>query len=527
MAEERVVRLNARTKNGKTEPLRKMMDRFKGHPERVPEVKEVLDCIVGASHATERMKKDIYIAAPLSFPVLITGDTGTGKELVAMALHLLSPRYAEPFEAVNCAAIPEGLAESILFGHKRGSFTGAASDQPGVFEVANGGTLFLDEIGDLPLHTQVKVLRALEEGLIRMVGSREPISIHMRVIAATNHDVDQAAEEGKLRRELLYRLVGYRVRAPALNERKQDIPLLADYFLADFNRREKQNIAAEEEAWEFLQDVNFPGNIRQLRALIECAAAVGIAVSSPVSRDTIMEAIGILGTGIRLDPETESTDGMSLEALVARGELRLEVFERALILEALRRTGGSTAEAARLAGISARNIQYRKVGWLKGGVPLPEIRGLNVVIRETGKEKPDENAPDARERLGLPMNAGEWTREHLEKAMDELPPFSINTIGLLMTARVIARAYGVDAVEVTRRFKAWDINIGYIRERVRARRKALLIETLRQSRTKAEACRKLRMLDAALSNHCTKLGILPREHLGKGLGAVVEPASAE
>lgn len=346
-------------RNGKREPLQEMIlaCRKGATP---PAAEAVLECIVGRSPAIQEVKGAIQVAAPQELPTLITGETGTGKELVSRALHLLSPRYNQPFEAVNCAAIPADLAESILFGHLRGAFTGAVRDQRGVFEMASGGTLFLDEIGDLPLHTQVKILRALEEGYIQRIGSREQIPVDLYVVAATNKDLDAMVQGHAFRADLLHRLVGFRIHVPSLAERNGDVGLLAEWFLGNYNHRKETNIGMEADVSDFLKQLHFPGNVRQLCRLIECAAALAVHERCAISIGIIERSVERVGGNIRLQPETEGPvepgaaalapgQGFSLERSV--GDVEADLVQKALML-----AKANVTEAARILGISRRTL---------------------------------------------------------------------------------------------------------------------------------------------------------------------------
>ncbi|HUF90428.1 MAG TPA: sigma-54 dependent transcriptional regulator, partial [Gemmatimonadota bacterium] len=226
--------------------------------------------IVGRSEAVKMVLERVAQFAPVHSTVLIEGESGTGKELVARAIHDLSPRAARPFIAVNCAALAESLLESELFGHEKGAFTGATSLRKGRFEIADRGTLFLDEVGEMPATTQVKLLRVLEEREFMRVGGSAPIRADVRVIAATNKDLEEEVREGRFRRDLYYRLAVLSIRMPPLRERREDIPLLIHHFVQEFcreNEREFKGIT--DEAMEILQNYDWPGNVRELRNLVE------------------------------------------------------------------------------------------------------------------------------------------------------------------------------------------------------------------------------------------------------------------
>jgi two-component system response regulator PilR (NtrC family) len=236
----------------------------------VSEIEKIQRPIFGKSQSIEALKKMIVRVAASKTNVLIIGESGTGKELVARALHELSPVADGPFVAVNCGAIPETLIESELFGHKKGSFTGAVADKPGLFEVASGGTLFLDEIGELPLSMQVKLLRALQDRAIRRVGANENIKIDVRIVAATNKNLEEAAKKGTFREDLFYRLNVILLETPPLRDRVGDIELLINVFLKKFNERLKRTIKGfTPAAMEVMLKHRWPGNVRELENVME------------------------------------------------------------------------------------------------------------------------------------------------------------------------------------------------------------------------------------------------------------------
>ena len=284
--------------------------------------------------------------------VLITGESGTGKELVARAIHHRSPRAAAPFLAVNCVAIPAELAESILFGHQRGAFTGAVTDRKGCFELADGGTLFLDEIGDMPLPLQAKLLRVLEDGQVTPLGASSARTVNVRVLAATNANLAQKMAKGDFRQDLYFRLARYTVETPPLRDRPEDIPLLAAHFLRYFSEEMGRSAPPlTPEATAQLQTYHFPGNVRELknvieRALIECG---GQAIRSS----------HLLLIPIETEPAVAS-GGAKAPPYLPGLPLNLEDAEQALIQRALQQTGGNVAEAARLLGVNRSRI-YRRI----------------------------------------------------------------------------------------------------------------------------------------------------------------------
>jgi DNA-binding NtrC family response regulator len=280
--------------------------------------------------------------------VLITGESGTGKELIARALHFGSPRRSGPFVALNCAALPRELVESLLFGHARGAFTGADADRAGYFEMAHEGTLFLDEIGEMPVELQAKLLRVLEDGEVTRLGERHARRVDARVVAATNQDLLRRTAEGRFRQDLYYRLARFTVVAPPLRERPEDIPLLAAHFLRRFAAEMgRESPALSPEAQTVLQAHPYPGNVRELknaleRALIECRG-------DEVRPEHIHLAA-------EYDPAAGGAG--SAAALPLDLEAAVELTEQTLVRRALDRTGGNIAEAARLLGTN-RNRVYR------------------------------------------------------------------------------------------------------------------------------------------------------------------------
>ncbi len=287
--------------------------------------------IITRSAAVEEALRQAYLAAATDTNVLIQSESGTGKELLARAVHRASPRADRPFVAVNCSAIPETLLESELFGHSKGSFTGATQNRKGLFEEADRGTLFLDEVGDMPLTFQAKLLRALQEGEVRPVGANRSIPVDVRIISATHRDLDQAMADEQFRADLYYRLNVVRLELPPLRERREDIPLLANRFLAQANARNKRHIEGfAPDAMEAMMSSPWPGNVRQLQNLVEQAAALcttGIVPASLVQR------------ALRHD----------LSAIPSLADAR-ERLDREYLENLLRMTEGKVSTAARLAG---------------------------------------------------------------------------------------------------------------------------------------------------------------------------------
>ena len=305
--------------------------------------------IVGQSETLRRVLQQVDTVAPTDSTVLLIGETGTGKELVARAIHERSPRRAQSFVRVNCAAIPLSLVESEMFGHERGAFTGAIAARPGRFEVANRGTLFLDEVGDLPPEVQPKLLRAIQEREIERLGSTSPVRIDVRLIAATNRDLAAMVSDGDFRGDLYYRLTVFPIRLPPLRERRDDIPALVRHFVAKHASRLKRSITGiPAETMEALCAWNWPGNIRELENVIE--------------RATILATDGVLRVPAGLAPVA----GAAVPAATPIGDSgprdRLEEIERNAILDALRAAdgvvGGPTGAAARL-GLQRTTLQSR------------------------------------------------------------------------------------------------------------------------------------------------------------------------
>jgi two-component system response regulator AtoC len=303
------------------------------------------DHLVAESRAMRNLLDLASRVARHDTTVLITGESGTGKEVLARAIHRMSPRHDRGFLAVNCAAIPEQLLESELFGHVRGAFTGATADRVGLFEAAAGGTLLLDEIGDLPLGLQSKLLRVLEEGEIRRVGARESRRVDVRVLAATAKPLDRAVERGEFRADLYYRLDVVRLHLPPLRERPEDVPALVSHFAGLAAVRVGRPVSLTPQALAMLTTYPWPGNVRELRNAIERAAV--LSGSGPLDCDDF--ALGAAQPDRRAPRAAGAFD---LRAQV-------EEVERAVILRALEASNGNRREAARLLGISLRTLFYK------------------------------------------------------------------------------------------------------------------------------------------------------------------------
>ena len=304
--------------------------------------------MVGRSPAMRQVFTLIEKVAAARTTVLITGESGVGKELVARAVHRRSPRSAEPFVPVNCGAIPEGLIESELFGHAKGAFTGAQGAKQGLFMAAQGGTLFLDEVGELPLPLQVKLLRVLQERRIRPVGDTADAEVDVRMVAATNKDLEAEMRAGRFREDLFYRLNVVQIRVPPLRERREDVLPLAEHFLRSFaaeHRRPVLTLSAE--ARRRLDEYPFPGNVRELENLIE--RAVTLAAGPEITPDALPAT---LRNPIAPVPQGPLPEGFSLDA-------HLVAIERALIDRALAEAHGVTKDAAARLGLTFRQFRHR------------------------------------------------------------------------------------------------------------------------------------------------------------------------
>ncbi len=307
--------------------------------------------IIGESGRMQEVLSLILRVAPSDATVLIRGESGTGKELIAKAIHYASPRAGGPLVSVNCAALPENLLESELFGHEKGAFTGASALRRGRFELAHGGSLFLDEIGDVPPHLQTKLLRVLQEREIERVGSSRPIPVDVRLLAATHRDLEALVKRGEFRDDLYYRVNVVTIAVPPLRERREDIPPLLEHFLAKFARANGKTIRGlTREARETLLRYDYPGNVRELENLIERGVVL--------TRDEVIGA-GDLPLSLS-EREKERPEEASLPAAI-------EGVERRLIRDALTRAGGIQTRAAELLGISERVLRYKLKKYGLGG----------------------------------------------------------------------------------------------------------------------------------------------------------------
>ena len=315
---------------------------------------------MGPSDTVARLLAEVNRVAESNFSVIIIGETGSGKEVVARAIHEASPRSQGPFIPVDCGAIPETLLESELFGHEKGAFTGAESQKPGKFEIAQGGTLFLDEISNMPLGSQVKLLRVLQEKKVYRVGGTKPLNVNVRLVVASNQDLHELALSGSFRRDLFYRLNEFTITIPPLRDRKDDIPYLAKRFLDNANGElNKQIEGFSESALNVLFSYNWPGNVRQLRSIIRRAALL----ADEVITERHLELKRVDVPGMAFTPKVQGTPwkNSSLKEILQQS---ITAVEREVLSEVLKITGGNKAKAARLLQIDYKTIheKVKKLG---------------------------------------------------------------------------------------------------------------------------------------------------------------------
>ncbi|OYZ17795.1 MAG: Fis family transcriptional regulator [Bdellovibrio sp. 28-41-41] len=309
--------------------------------------------IIGNSPAMHYVFDLIKRVSQAPTNILVTGESGTGKEVIAKAIHYNGPLKDRSFVTINCGAIPENLMESEMFGHKKGSFTGAIADKLGLFEVADGGTLFLDEVGELPLSIQVKLLRSLQERVIRRVGATDDIKVDVRIIAATNRHLEDMVQKGTFRQDLYYRLNVIHIKTPSLRERKEDIPILAHHFLKKYNDKLHKNISSiSTEAMENLKKYDYPGNVRELENMIERTVALeGGATVLPESLPPLVNTSS--GRKLASSNDIEVTDdGVDLDKIIGQ-------IEKELIIKAIHQANGIKKRAAKLLNITFRSMRYR------------------------------------------------------------------------------------------------------------------------------------------------------------------------
>jgi Nif-specific regulatory protein len=304
--------------------------------------------IIGEAASMRRLFDQLKKVVNTRVTVLVEGETGTGKELIASAVHYWSERKEKLFVAQNCAAMPENLLESELFGHKKGSFTGATDDKKGLFELADGGTLFLDELGEMPLNLQAKLLRALQEGEIRPVGAAKTIKVDTRIVAATNRDLEKEVQEGRFREDLYYRLKVFPIRVPPLRERTEDVPLLSRHFLGRYNQEFGRRVAGfSQQAMEMLQAYKWPGNVRELE--------------NEVQRLVIQVEDEAFVQPEHLSPRIRQTEGTPGRMPVAKGTLRemLEEVERWMLIDALKDHNNNKSQTAKTLGITREGLHKK------------------------------------------------------------------------------------------------------------------------------------------------------------------------
>jgi DNA-binding NtrC family response regulator len=308
--------------------------------------------IIGNTPEIQLIFKTITEIAPTEATVLIYGETGTGKELIANAIHYNSDRKDKPFITLHCASLSEGVLESELFGHEKGAFTGAISQRRGRFELANGGSLFLDEVGEMNSHIQIKLLRVLETGKFERVGGEKTLESDVRIIAATNRDLEKEIKEGRFREDLYYRLNVINLKLPSLRERKEDIGLLIDNFLIKYSKKNRKNIKGiTPQSAKLLYNYDWPGNVRELENTIE--RAVVMAKNEYVEPNNLPSNINV------------NTKKSRKETFRIPSGATMKEIEKKVILETLQTTNGSKSKAAKILDISTRKIEYKIKEWSK------------------------------------------------------------------------------------------------------------------------------------------------------------------
>jgi transcriptional regulator with PAS, ATPase and Fis domain len=316
-------------------------------PDGKPAAAPPFPILIGDHPLMKKIDAIVRQVAATDATVLITGESGTGKELIARALHSGSPRANRPFVPVNCAAIPEELLESELFGHIRGAFTGAHTARAGMFQLADGGTIFLDEVGDMPLVLQAKLLRVLQDRHVRPVGSDRALPVDVRVIAATNKNLEKAVEKGGFREDLFYRLQVIPIHLPPLRARRSDIPLLLQHFLEKTNRKYSRDAQLTPEAMVHLWEYDWPGNVRELENIIE--RLVVLNDTGYIDTDNLPSSVRAFISEKKIPTPTLDGGELNLQRAV-------ELFENRLIDEALRRTNGNRSAAAQILGVKRTTL---------------------------------------------------------------------------------------------------------------------------------------------------------------------------
>jgi DNA-binding NtrC family response regulator len=330
---------------------------------------------IGASPPMRKLYRLLSRIGPSSASVMLVGESGTGKELAARVLHDLSPRREGPFVAVNAAAIPETLIEGELFGHEKGAFTGAINRQQGCFELANHGTLFLDELTAMPLSSQVKLLRAIEERSFRRLRGREELTVDVRILAASNQSPEAAVREGRLREDLLYRINVFTVSLPPLRERASDIPLLANRFIQSFGEQNgKRGLGIDPEAESMLVHYSWPGNVRELRNAME--RAVILANDAVIAVRDLPPMVQVSASAHSRAPVAEDegdepprTEAASSEKLSISVGMSLDEAMRSLTLRTLEATGFNKTKTAQILGVTAKTIYNKLKEWSASGFP--------------------------------------------------------------------------------------------------------------------------------------------------------------
>jgi DNA-binding NtrC family response regulator len=348
--------------------------------------------LTGSSEAMREVYRVIDAVAPSTASVLILGESGTGKELVARALHTRSDRAKGPFFALNCAALPKEILENELFGHEKGAFTGSTNEKPGAFEMASGGTLFLDEVAEMPPEIQVKLLRALESRVVRRLGGKKEIAVDIRVVAATNRDLQLALTEGELRDDLYYRLAVVELYLPPLRERAGDIHLLANEFLARFAQENRKPVTGfDDAAMEWILTYSWPGNVRDLKNAVE--RAVVLATGQVITRAEIMPRHQRAPSSVDTPSSVSVSVGTSLSAV-----------RRELALRTLASTGGDIARAASTLGISAAELRSEVAALLRDDTGTAANEKSTTVPGDAGPAARQAGSAVAPERTGRPVN---------------------------------------------------------------------------------------------------------------------------